>query len=99
YALELYSFPTRRSSDLHSSSLPTSIRRSDALPRAFQAVPTGSARRRETRWPIAKEPMEPFHPSSQLPIPMRGSDRHRTRMLPPRSEEHTSELQSRENLV
>src|SRR5690606_41617361 len=83
----LPSFPTRRSSDLTA-----------ALRRSLRTISTCSRR--------------PDPTSSSLPLPITGTRRcSSTRFAPdatsiarnhshsPRSEEHTSELQSRENLV
>src|SRR5690606_41166376 len=90
-----HSFPTRRSSDLRSPPLTprTSLARS-----AASAVPTSVApltgRRRSS--PLKKERR------SSLPDELETPARHPRAgdpLIIKRSEEHTSELQSRENLV
>src|SRR5690606_40724776 len=85
----LPSFPTRRSSDL------CSCRRSSTRLRLLC--------RRYGQMPIAAHWMRPRWPTSTVPCTNSGatsdaaSVSHRKRWK--RSEEHTSELQSRENLV
>src|SRR5690606_41926409 len=83
----LHSFPTRRSSDLHSA-----WRDPSAPPRGLQAAPPSHR--------DCFRGLDFRHPNRR-----RGPMRHRRLFAilrglpPPRSEEHTSELQSRENLV
>src|SRR5690606_41751512 len=98
YAFHLYlhSFPTRRSSDLtiHCWTSPTSCSRTWSVTchsstrtapcRAWSRCPTCCDRSSSTRWAAETNGATPCRP------PPSGEER---------SEEHTSELQSRENLV
>src|SRR5690606_39832351 len=84
YLRDLHSFPTRRSSDLEVS---------------------GSERRREARGSAQTHLDSRPPPHRGAPVRVSGRDAHRATRPGPldrasaRSEEHTSELQSRENLV
>src|SRR5690606_39819725 len=85
---DLHPFPTRRSSDL---TAPPGTR-----PRRAAAVPARDP-------PAAPVPRPGTAPSRPAPPPLRTAGPEDAPRLPrrrrPRSEEHTSELQSRENLV
>src|SRR5690606_41303922 len=79
----LHSFPTRRSSDLLPDQPTTTWRSSNRSSRGWSGAMKSSGVNRRSRSPL---------PSRSL-LPAVGRVRSR------RSEEHTSELQSRENLV
>src|SRR5690606_42012559 len=84
---DLSSFPTRRSSDLDRQPHGRMIERLDALRRLLISVEPAAPCERFER---DAQPAPPGHIRQQSQI------RQNRR---PRSEEHTSELQSRENLV
>src|SRR5690606_41699967 len=91
---DLHSFPTRRSSDLPRPVLlrHPCMRPSCALPTLLPGPPLLSGH------PEEPTPREEARAGTGAPPPT--SSPTRTPCLPPsRSEEHTSELQSRENLV
>src|SRR5690606_41247835 len=77
-------FPTRRSSDLH-------LRHRDAGTVRLHRRPPDGATRRPVRWRAAPVPTAQAGPLR--------AERVAPRRAHQRSEEHTSELQSRENLV
>src|SRR5690606_41273134 len=85
------SLPTRRSSDLCWSSAPAPVQSSSA---------TGS-RATSGAWMAASPPSssEPTARRCARRAPSSSPPTASTRRFAPRSEEHTSELQSRENLV
>src|SRR5690606_41970465 len=84
YLTALHSFPTRRSSDLRQPDRVRGTRRPQPRPPRLPRL-----RRRQAQQP------RPLRPQQGQP-----QRRHLRRQRPtPRSEEHTSELQSRENLV
>src|SRR5690606_40559008 len=84
---EHHSFPTRRSSDLTTTTGPTAT----TEPTPTTTAPTG------TGTPTSSATTAPGDSGTSTSVPVVGGDTggHRG----PRSEEHTSELQSRENLV
>src|SRR5207249_11353763 len=84
----LHSFPPRRSSDLASERLSAGPFRSPTTFLTSRNPPPHSARLREKTWPSKRRPIPQFTVSSAL-----------TRLPRIRSEEHTSELQSRFDLV
>src|SRR5690606_41656476 len=87
---DLRSFPTRRSSDLGSRYVAGDAEPL-ACPRSFRQV---RARRRDRRLPVVRSDgvfVRPAVPRTAAAL--------RRRYRRGRSEEHTSELQSRENLV
>src|SRR5690606_41349429 len=75
-------------------STPTPPRKGEGLSDALPHAHAGSKPR--TLFAVAAKPAH-GHPRKPLRDPLPGA--HRGKPLPRRSEEHTSELQSRENLV
>src|SRR5439155_16670200 len=90
----LPSFPTRRSSDLYQQSLAIGRQLGDSRLEAQALKGIGDVYREQARWTEAMAILD-----QSLDIARRVSDRiHEARALT-RSEEHTSELQSRGHLV
>src|SRR5690606_41555194 len=89
----LHAFPTRRSSDLKND--PTGEKHRAAMRAAKEAKEAGDTERERRIRAVAQRW------SSFCVFELRSAtgDKQRQDVLPPRSEEHTSELQSRENLV
>src|SRR5690606_39711272 len=84
--LDLHSFPTRRSSDLNSAS--------DGIVYSSPDAGTSTARA-----PGLRLASQPSGTATTTPITTGTSDSIRCSPSSSRSEEHTSELQSRENIV
>src|SRR5690606_40079853 len=87
----LHSFPTRRSSDLQDATRP------GAGERRRQHAVHGAEFAREPEFADELVPRQRL--ARQLPARGKDAERNRQVEAAARSEEHTSELQSRENLV
>src|SRR5690606_40976543 len=86
------SFPTRRSSDLSRRESATKLARSLNAALAMDEGGTGSLRNHDLAWKMA------YSPDADWIVVLEDDDPVSVRAVS-RSEEHTSELQSRENLV
>src|SRR5690606_41547477 len=94
YPLDLPSFPTRRSSDLGRCFNLRNLTSNFRAPQRWARAKCASV----GRWRARKRPpLSPLPPPKKTKAPV--STRVSNKIAPERSEEHTSELQSRENLV